>query len=112
MDEADWLNSTEPQAMLAFLQASGMLSERKARLFAVACCRRIWHLLTDERSRKAVDAAEMYADGAIDPEAFQRACEVPNKPRVVVSDFQWPEGWRVADFVSFDAAVLVSDVAP
>src|SRR5262245_6711094 len=47
--------------MLAFL--AGKCSERKLRLFAYACCRRAFHLMTDDRSRQALAFAERLPDG-------------------------------------------------
>jgi hypothetical protein len=60
MTESDWHSCTDSTPMLEFLR--GKDSERKLRLFACACCRRIWHLLKDERSRNAVVLAEQYVD--------------------------------------------------
>ncbi len=58
-----WSTCTQPGDMLFVLWDK--VSERKLRLYSVACCRRIWHLLTDERAREAVRAAERFADGEI-----------------------------------------------
>jgi hypothetical protein len=60
MTEAEWLTCTDPEEMLEAV--SDGASERKLRLFAVACCRRIWHLLEDERCRQAVEIAETALD--------------------------------------------------
>jgi hypothetical protein len=61
MNEADWLSCTDPSLLLP--SREGDLPERKLRLFACACTRRVWHLLTRESVRNAVLTAERFADG-------------------------------------------------
>ena len=51
MTEAEWNRCTDSFSMLQFLTGKGKASDRKLRLFAVACGRRVWHMLKDERSR-------------------------------------------------------------
>jgi hypothetical protein len=73
MTQAEWLECTDPQKMLDFLK--GKASDRKLRLFAAACGRRIWHLLTDQWSRAGVEVAEQFADGLVQPDMVQQARE-------------------------------------
>jgi hypothetical protein len=66
--EDKWLACTAPREMLNHLdpllrQLALQVSRRKLRLFACACCRRVWHLLGYETLRRAVEAAEHHADG-------------------------------------------------
>lgn len=89
MNESEWHESDDVNVMLEFLH--GKMSDRKLRLFACACCRSVWHLLEDERSRKAVEIEEAYVDGAVEEalrrstarDAHNAAAELNSRPSVV-----------------------------
>lgn len=63
MTESEWLASTDPAAMLAVAQKHRVdklpISDRKLRLFAVACCRNVWYLLTDNAKCGKCDRGEV-----------------------------------------------------
>ncbi len=62
MTEHEWLQSTHPWPMVNFAFQHYYCKERLWRLYSVACCQRIFHLLSDERSKAAVEAAERHAE--------------------------------------------------
>jgi hypothetical protein len=69
--EAEWLAATDSRPMLEFVGEDA--TDRKLRLFGVAVCRRIWSCLTDQRSRIAIEVAELYADGEADEHELENA---------------------------------------
>jgi hypothetical protein len=71
MTEQEWQASVNAQKMIAALRGKG--SERLWRLFAVACARRVEVLLRYPESRKALDVAERFADGAATVEELTAA---------------------------------------
>src|SRR5581483_1043029 len=94
MNEREWLKCTDPTKMLEFLRGkmasqdnrlpSGMVvqipvypeckvSDRKMRLFSCACGRRVWHLLSDNRSRMAIEITERFVDGLATQEEYLEA---------------------------------------
>src|SRR5262245_26506908 len=83
MTEAEWLACDNPLEMLEFMapgllwdeyQCSnadatpvrqflrGKVTDRKLRLFACACCRSAWHLISELSQQSAVEVAERFAD--------------------------------------------------
>jgi hypothetical protein len=67
IDEEQWLSwDHDPADLVRY--ASPLTSPRKVRLFYCACVRRVWDQLTDRRSRDAVEASELFADGLITPQ--------------------------------------------
>jgi hypothetical protein len=85
--ENEWLTSLDPMAMLDFLRKR--VTYRQLRLFACACLRRVWHLLSDERSRMAVETAERYADGLAN---HKDLIEARDEAREAKQQFKWPIG--------------------
>ena len=121
MTEAEWLTSDDLVAMLRFL--SGRVSRRKKRLFGCAVCRDIWPLLTDERSRQAVEVSERYADGLADAkelaaaaqDARQAADEAEQaraagwnaaRSAAATADTPWAAAEQVVRSAAFDADLL------
>jgi hypothetical protein len=121
MTEAEWLSSTDVQDMYVFLRDTTTLfrtrwqghrpvlryafSERKSRLFATACCRRILHLIPGEPTRaRLVDAAERFADGQVPPDEFLRAFQAWRQEwatRLRRGGFRpWPHEREAIDAVS------------
>jgi hypothetical protein len=66
--EKEWMACADPRPMLAFLQGKHL--PRKLGLFACACCRRVEHMLTDQRSRQALETVERFHDGIVVHQAY------------------------------------------
>jgi hypothetical protein len=120
MTQAQWFSSTDPHEMLAFLKEmrpKGLLSwlglrkskvsERKLQLFACACCRRIWPLLADDRSRQAIETTELYADGLASRSTFHKGVQAARaaslqsvRPRVMMGEWLAAAQARAAEAVA------------
>src|SRR5438128_277003 len=78
MTEAEWLACRSPGGMLTYLRehfgiARRKDGRRKLRLFACACCRRVWHKLTEDRDRRVVLLSEDFADARASAEELESA---------------------------------------
>jgi hypothetical protein len=73
MVEFEWAACTDPGPMLGLLQRSGRADERKSRLFACACVRRVWSLLPGSACEGVVEVAERFADGTANVEELASA---------------------------------------
>jgi mannitol/fructose-specific phosphotransferase system IIA component (Ntr-type) len=111
MTEEQWLACADPDSMFRYL--IGRAGSRKKRLFACACCRHIWHLLPDERCRRAVAVSERYADGLASRAELEQAGQAAGAARQEAFDnyraaaasvkthtfpgppAAWEEPWRV-----------------
>ncbi len=76
MTAAEWRAATDPRPMLELLHQRGSASDRKLRLFACACCRRVLcapHGGGNDKDKRDIAVAEQLADGTAQREALCRA---------------------------------------
>jgi len=92
--EADWLTSVNPDAMLDHIE--GRTSDRKLRLFACACCRRVWSLVTVPACREAVLVAERFADGLASLEECTAAHKAAQHAKPLTFNANWAAAWTAA----------------
>ena len=83
-------------------------SDRKLRLYACACCRAVWQLLRNGKSRRAVETSERYADGEVNVEALNAARAMAWS----VAEDLVPPVAREASIVAGGAGFLLGKVWP
>jgi hypothetical protein len=80
MTEAEWLAAADP--IKCYASELGWPSPRKQRLFAVACCRRLGQIPSDDPRAVALKAAERYADRETKKATLKPAREALGDPEV------------------------------
>src|SRR3954447_9062067 len=85
MTEQQWLRCDDPTRLLAACHRRAG-SERRYELFAAACCRRVWRLLSDQRLQWGIELAEQEADGFADPRLARVKDEMQRRQLVPGTD--------------------------
>jgi hypothetical protein len=87
MIEAEWPTSTEPDSML--YQIRDTATDRKLRLFAIACAKHNPLLPQDHQASWLIAMAEQYVEGAIDPYRLESARREAER----LAEDYWLDAW-------------------
>jgi hypothetical protein len=102
MTEKEWLACDHPAPM--FRHLGRMPNKRKARLYAVACCRHAWEGMPKGPCRQAVEVAERLADGqAGEKERLAAFRALPRKQ----SGVNWNAVWAAESAVARHVARML-----
>lgn len=87
----------------------GVMSDRDSRLFACWCVRQVWKLLNDERSKRAIEVAEKFANGEATKEELDAAWAAA---MAAAGAAVWDAAWAAARAAARDdAGATVWDAA-
>jgi hypothetical protein len=98
MDKATWRACRNP--FLMCLNVRNLLSRRKRKLFAVACCRRLQHLLPDGVFVRAIEVVERAADGECNEQELAKMSQLLQEAQGMAVD-ELRARWRWAAAVAF-----------
>ena len=99
----------------------GVLTDRELRLYACWCVRQVWHLLTDDRSRHAVEVSERHAMGlasdadlAAAGEAAWASARAARAAAGAAGEAAWASAWEAARAAAraAQARYLLDNVRP
>jgi hypothetical protein len=88
-----WRACPHAEWMIWTLEEVGYDSDSSLRLFASACARHHWHLLTDPRSRRAIETAELFAGRMAQIEGLRNARQ---DARVAAEEGSRSKDWSAA----------------
>ena len=105
----------DPLALTAILESNGLDDalwclravdghEREMRLFAVECARSVQHMMTDKRSRDALDVAERFANGLATQVELAAA-------RNAARNAAWNAAWNAAGEAQANLFILMCEGA-
>ena len=94
----DILNNKEIpfQDRLWVIMRSELVSEKLMRLFAVWCARQVQHLMKDERSIRAIDVAEKFANGEATKEELSAARDAARAAAAAAREAALAAAWAAA----------------
>jgi hypothetical protein len=101
--ERQWAECGQAGDLLALLR--GRASPRKFRLFAAACCRRLWGRCHDRRTRRLIETAERFAAGAAGADELREAV------RANEATDPAPQRWAAANAAEADDAEVAARAA-
>jgi hypothetical protein len=108
MMESKWLACNDPDTLLQFVGQRA--SSRQLRLFACACCRRMWNLLTESAHRHAVETSERYADRQASHAELKAARAAAWEARSAVGVLEGPARAAAARGMLWEASRAAIDV--
>jgi hypothetical protein len=103
MTEQEWLECTDPQGMLEFLQ--GKASDRKVGLFSQACCESALALTDDPLCWNLIEIAERFADDQATVSELQEARQCVYQHYRGPWHDSGPRSWEQVDDILFKSAV-------